>query len=145
MGAPLNYVIEIATAPARVWEQMLGDAGYRDWTAAFCEGSYFEGRWETGADMRFLGPQGGGMRARIEAADRPTYVSIQHLGEIRDGVAEQSADWQGCFERYRLLEHPAGTRLEVELTAVPEDYLEMMNSLWPAALARLKALCETSS
>lgn len=142
MGQPLNYAVEIRAPRPRVWEQMLSDAGYRDWTAAFCEGSHYEGRWETGADMRFLGPSGEGMRARIEQAQAPGYVSIEQLGELAGGMPKEGSDWQGVFERYRLLEQAGGTRLEIELSQVPDAYVEMMNSLWPAALQRLKQACE---
>ena len=142
MGQALNYQVEIAAPRARVWEQMLGDAGYRDWTTAFCEGSYYEGRWETGADIRFLGPTGDGMRARIEVAQAPEYVSIEHLGELVGNAAKECGDWQGVFERYRLSEQAGGTLLAVELSQVPDAYVEMMNSMWPAALARLKKACE---
>jgi len=142
MATKLNYSIEIRAPRSRVWEQMLSDAGYRDWTTAFCEGSYYEGRWETGADMRFLGPSGEGMRARIEQAQKPEYVSIEHLGELASGVPKEGSDWQGVFERYRLLEQAGGTRLEVELSQVPDAYVEMMNTMWPAALAQLKKASE---
>ncbi|MBD8528208.1 SRPBCC domain-containing protein [Pseudomarimonas arenosa] len=143
MTRPLNYQIEIEAPSERVWQQMLSDAGYRDWTSDFCEGSYFEGRWETGADMLFLGPGGQGMRARIEAAEHPNYVSIQHLGELREGKPNSGEDWTESFERYRLSETtPGQTRVAVELTGVPEQYIEMMDGMWPKALARLKAGCE---
>lgn len=142
MAMKLDFFVEIRAPRARVWEQMLGDAGYRDWTAAFCEGSYYEGRWETGADIRFLGPSGEGMRARIEAAHAPEYVSIEHLGELVGGQPKEASDWQGVFERYRLLEQGGGTRLEIELSQVPDAYVEMMNTMWPAALQRLKQACE---
>ncbi|WP_374437755.1 SRPBCC domain-containing protein [Inhella sp.] len=142
MAMKLDFFVEVRAPRARVWEQMLSDAGYRDWTAAFCEGSYYEGRWETGADIRFLGPSGEGMRARIEAARAPEYVSIEHLGELVGGQPKEASDWQGVFERYRLLEQGGGTRLEIELSQVPDAYVEMMNTMWPAALQRLKQACE---
>ncbi|MBH9551566.1 SRPBCC domain-containing protein [Inhella gelatinilytica] len=142
MGQDLNYSVEILAPRERVWEQMLGEAGYRDWTAAFCEGSTYQGRWETGADMLFLGPSGDGMRARIELARAPEAVSIQHLGELAGGAPKEGSDWQGVFERYHLLVQGGGTRLEVELTQVPQAYVEMMNTMWPVALQRLKQACE---
>lgn len=141
MGQALHYSIDLPAPRARVWSLMLDDASYRDWTSAFCPGSYYEGEWRTGADIRFLSPDGGGMRARIEAAEFPAYVSIEHLGELREGKAVDASNWANVFERYRLTELPEGaTHLEVELTDVPEAYVEMMNQLWPKALERLKAM-----
>lgn len=142
MSGRLNYTIEIPVPRARVWACMLDDATYRDWTTAFAEGSYYEGEWSTGADMRFLGPGGGGMRARIEQADAPEYVSIRHLGELRDGVPADASDWDGAYERYRFHEMAdAATRLDVELQNVPDEYVPMMNAMWPKALERLRQIC----
>jgi uncharacterized protein YndB with AHSA1/START domain len=139
---PLHYSIEIPASRARVWSCMLDDATYREWTRAFCEGSYFEGEWRTGADMRFLGPGGGGMRARIERAEHPSYVSIQHLGELRDGASGTGPDWAEAYERYHLHQLADGsTRLEVTLSGVPDEYVDMMNQTWPLALERLRQLC----
>lgn len=137
----LNYVVEIPAPRETVWSCMLEDATYRDWTRAFCEGSYFEGEWRTGADMRFLGP-GGGMRARIERADAPEYVSIVHLGEIRAGAPVDGPEWVDAYERYRFIElADGGTRLEIELLNVPAEYAPMMNEMWPKALERLRQIC----
>lgn len=142
MSNPLSYVIEIPAPRETVWSRMLDDASYRDWTTAFCEGSYYEGEWRTGADMRFLGPGGGGMRARIERVDAPEYVSIEHLGELRDGVSVDAPEWVNAYERYRFLElADGGTRLQVELLNVPAEYAPMMNQMWPKALERLRQIC----
>ena len=49
-----------------VWDRMLAPATYERWTAAFAEGSRFEGSWAEGARIRFLGPDGsGGMVSMI--------------------------------------------------------------------------------
>ena len=142
MSNRLNYTIDIPAPRARVWSRMLDDASYRDWTSAFCEGSYYEGEWRTGADMRFLGPDGGGMRARIERADAPVYVSIQHLGELRQGASLDGPEWTDAYERYRFHElADGGTRLDVELTNVPAEFAPMMNEMWPKALERLRQIC----
>lgn len=143
MSNNLAYQIEIRAPRAKVWQMMLGDAGYREWTAAFFEGSYFQGRWETGADMLFLGPSGEGMRAVIEQASEPDFVSIRHLGEWRNGAPVENPDWKDATESYRLSETQAGTtRVDVALTEIPESYHEMMNKTWATALAKLKAICE---
>lgn len=143
MSETLRYQVEIKAPRDRVWEQMLSDAGYRQWTAAFHAGSHFKGEWTTGSDMLFLGPDGGGMRARIEKAERPSHVSIQHLGEMSDGKPTSSDDWTEAFERYWLTEPSTGTtHLRVELTGVPPQYVEMMNKMWPDALALLKSASE---
>jgi hypothetical protein len=142
MPQTLTYTIDLPAKRDRVWHLMLDDASYRDWTTAFHPGSYYEGEWKTGATMLFLGPEGGGMRAVIEAAEFPSYVSIAHKGEVKDGKAVDGPDWEGAFERYRLSELPGGhTRLDVSLSEVPEAYVDMMNQMWPKALERLRQMC----
>ena len=61
----MEFSVTIQAPPERVWETAFADHGYRQWTVPFCEGSYFEGSWESGARMRFLAPGGAGMVAEI--------------------------------------------------------------------------------
>lgn len=126
---------------------MLDPDTYRIWTAEFSPGSHYEGSWETGSAIRFLGPNGEGMIAEIEENRPFEYVSIRHLGEIRkadDGSAiEPARTWTGdAFERYSLREAEGVTDLEVTCDITPE-YEAMMSETWPRALQRLKALVET--
>ena len=39
--------IEINASREQVWDAVVNDAKYREWTAEFHEGSYFEGDWKT--------------------------------------------------------------------------------------------------
>lgn len=128
-----------------VWKTMLALDTYRDWTAAFLPGSYYEGSWETGSRIRFLGPDGSGMFSEI-AENRPhELLSIRHLGELKGGV-EQAASgtaesWAGARETYVLSRSGPATELRVELDVTP-DFEEFMSNAWPKALARLKEICE---
>lgn len=138
----LNYSIEIDATPKQVWQHLLSDAGYRDWTAPFCAGSYFEGSWDEGAGIRFMTPEGHGMVARIAANRQYEHVSIRHLGIIKDGVPDFSGDWVNAFENYTLVPIQSGTRVEVALTKMPDDFVPFMDRTWPLALQRLKQRCE---
>lgn len=141
----LHFEIDIAAPRPAVWATMLDPAGYQDWTAAFAEGSRYEGSWEEGAEIHFVDPSGCGMRAQIARNDPYRFLSIQHLGELPGGAAEAApeatADWAPAYENYTFSDRGAGTHLEVDLE-VPPAWLDMMQDLWPKALARLKALCE---
>lgn len=142
----LHFSITIAASPATVWDVMLTPDTYKDWTSAFMEGSYYEGSWEQGAQIRFLAPSGSGMLAEI-AENRPyEYISIRHLGIINNGVEDRDSDdvksWTPAYENYRFATADGGTRLDIEMDVLPA-YAEMMSDLWPKALARLKDLCET--
>ena len=83
----LKFSVLINATPEKVWNTMLQDATYRIWTREFHEGSYFEGSWEKGSEIHFLGPDEngnmGGMYARISANIKHEFVSIQHLGFIK--------------------------------------------------------------
>ena len=54
----------------KVWHTMLADATYREWTKAFYDGSYYEGDWNEGSEIKFLAADTegklGGMYSRIK-------------------------------------------------------------------------------
>ncbi len=147
MKQTLHFDVRIAAPRRQVWQAMLFSPGYEQWTAAFCEGSRYEGSWDAGARIRFVGPDGNGMVAEI-AEHRPAeFVSIRHLGEIRDGAEDTTSEkvraWAPALENYTFADADGGTRVEVELQTVPE-YLAFMQDTFPKALDRLKALCESA-
>lgn len=129
----------------KVWDAMLAPDTYRDWTSAFCPGSTYEGSWEPGSRIRFLGPDGGGMFSEIAQSRPHELVSIRHLGLVKDGVEDTTSEmaraWAGALETYVLSESGAATDLRVEVEATP-DFEEFMTGAWPKALARLKEICE---
>lgn len=125
---------------------MLGKKTYGKWTAAFMEGSYYEGSWQKGHRIKFLGPGTKGMSATI-AENRPfEFVSIKHIKPIKEAVEttshQDNEDSPFGFENYTFLEKNGGTQLRVDLEISPE-YEDEMNELWPKALAKLKKICET--
>ncbi len=144
--AALRFTSLISADRKTVWETMLGDVTYRQWTAAFQEGSYFEGSWEKGARIRFLGPGGEGGMTAVIAENRPhEYVSIKHLGIVKNGVdvteGDEVAGWAPAFENYTFERSGTSTALTVEVE-VPAAYEEYMKAAWIKALDKLKSLCE---
>ncbi|PZP30151.1 MAG: ATPase [Roseateles depolymerans] len=140
-----HYGVDIAAPVARVWGCMLDPLGYRDWTRAFCEGSYYEGRWQTGERLRFLDPQGNGMEAVVDDCRLHERVSLRLVGELREGrpLADSALLREPAHERYAFGPAPdGGTRLEVQLQGM-DGCLDFLDSAWPVALQRLKALAET--
>lgn len=141
----LRFTAVIQAAPSRVYELLIGEASYRDWTSVFTAGSYFEGSWAQGQRIRFLSPSGDGMVAEI-AENRPNaFISIRHLGFIAGGVEDTDSEavraWAPAYENYTLHASSGGTRIIVEQD-VSADFEDYMNKTWPAALARLQALAE---
>lgn len=139
----------LINAPRRhVWDTMLGERGFREWTAEFAEGSHYEGGWERGRTIRFLAPDGNGMVGVI-AENRPfEFVSIRYTGLIEGGVDDTESEavrrWVPAYESYTFSARGPSTGLEVDVD-VPPDFEAFMLDAWPRALARLKALCEEAA
>jgi uncharacterized protein YndB with AHSA1/START domain len=141
----LHFETSIDAPRKDVWKAMLEREGYRKWTAEFLEGSDYEGSWEKGEAIRFIAPDGGGMSAVI-AENRPyEFVSIKHIGFIKDGTEDTDSEdvrkWAPAFENYTLSEVGGSTKVEVDLDVSPE-WEQTMAEKWPKALAKLKEISE---
>lgn len=138
----LHYSTTINATRELVYQTMLADETYRLWTSEFMPGSHYKGSWEQGAQILFLGPEGGGMKARI-AENRPAeFVSIEMLSEVHDGVPDAQDKWQGVFENYTFVEKDGATQLKVDISAMPAEMVEYMDAAWLRALEKLRAICE---
>ena len=144
----LSYSVLIDAPRKVVWETMLGPEDYKIWTAVFFEGSYYSGSWEQGSKIQFLTPAGDGMTAVIEESRLHEFVSIKHLGEIKDFIEDTTSDrvksWAPAFENYSFVDNGNGTELTVSMDTLPE-YEEYMNETYPKALAALKGICESKA
>lgn len=143
---PMHFSITIRATREKVWNTMLQPETYRIWTAEFGEGSYYEGSWEQGAKIRFLGADGSGGMTSVIAENQPyRYLSIKHLGIVKNGMDDtespEAKAWSG-YENYTFAERGGSTELKVELSAIPAEFEQYMADAWPKALARLKSLCE---
>jgi hypothetical protein len=145
----LRFSTIINADKQQVWDTMLSDTTYREWTKAFHEGSYYEGRWEKGSEIRFLAlndkGEEEGMLSRIKECEKYSFVSIEHLGMISKGsvdtTSEEVKKWAHALENYTLTEKDNQTTLVVE-TQVDDAYISMFEQMWPQALQSLKQLCE---
>ena len=141
----LQFSIDIRASRQTVWDTMLARDSYRLWTAEFAEGSYFEGTWEGGTRMRFLGPSGDGMVADVVESRPHAFLSLKHLGFVKDGVEDTDSEmvkaWAPAFENYTLTDAGLSTHLAIDIDVTPE-WEEYMTKAWPKALAALKQLCE---
>ena len=147
-----QYTKEIQASAEKVFKTMLGIGNietYEKWTAEFNPTSTYEGNWEKGAKIYFIGTDENGKRAGMvsEIADIIPFkfVSIRHYG-ILDGENEitegpEVEKWAGSLENYALQEDDGLTTLTIEID-VAEDYLDYFDNTWPKALETLKALAE---
>jgi uncharacterized protein YndB with AHSA1/START domain len=143
----LHFTVQIEAPVHTVWTTMLNDDTYREWSSAFNEGSYFEGSWDLGSEIRFLGPEEDGSLSGMIGTvieNRPgELVTVEYFGDIMKGV-ERTGDealFHGAQECYTFGESGGVTTVEVAIDT-EEEYASMFDELWPAALARLKQLAE---
>ena len=137
----LHFSTEIDAPPARVWAVLWDDATYRDWTSTFSPGSHAVSDWNEGSRVEFIDPSGSGMVAVIDRKVPDQLMVFRHVGEIRDGREQPSADWAGALESYALTTTPAGTALAVAVDTA-DEHAESFREMFPKALARVKALAQ---
>jgi uncharacterized protein YndB with AHSA1/START domain len=146
----IHFSILINAPKEKVWDTMLGDVTYREWTKSFNPGSRFVGDWSEGSKILFVGPaQDGqgedGMVSRIKENRQHEFVSIEHLGLVKNGVEDMSSEeakkWAPSFENYTFTEKDGGTEVEVDMS-IDDEYKTMFEEMWPKALEALKDLAE---
>ncbi len=146
----IHFSIQIDAPKEKVWDAMLSEQTYPEWTNVFNPGSYYIGNWEQGSEMRFLGPNPdgngeGGMFSRIKENRRYEFLSIEHLGMIQNGVIDTTSEkvkqWTPSLENYTFTEKDGGTEVSVDMD-VAEEYKAMFEDMWPKALQMLKELTE---
>lgn len=148
----LQFKKAISAPAQKVYESMLGlkdKRTYEHWAATFNPTSTYEGNWEKGSKIYFVGldenGKKGGMVSEIEAHQPAKFVSIRHYGFL-DGdkeitTGEQVEKWAGGHENYSFEESGGVTTVTVDLDTV-DDYMDFFKSTYPAALDKLKEVAE---
>jgi hypothetical protein len=148
----LQFKVSINAPVAKVYDMMLGInniATYEQWTFLFNPTSTYEGNWEKGSKILFLGVdekgEKGGMVSRIAENLVNRFVSIQHYGLLKGDVevteGEDVEKWANGFENYTFEDNNGSTTVTVNLDTV-EDFVDYMNEHYPMALEKLKEICE---
>lgn len=145
----MHFEILIRAKPEEVWNAVVDDKNYREWTSPFHEGSYFEGGWDKGDKIRFLAlnekGEKEGMVSEIAESRKYSFISIRHLGIIIGGVEDTTSDavrkWAPGYENYTLTPLGEITKFEVDVDADDEFY-SMFNEVWPKALEKLREVAE---
>ena len=148
----LQFKIEINATAQKVYETMLGlndKKNYEHWTSAFNPTSTYEGSWEKGSKILFVGcdenGKKGGMVSKVEENERAKYVSILHYGFL-DGeneitTGEQVEKWAGGHENYTFQENNTITTLTVDIDTI-DEYEDYFNQTYPKALEKLKEILQ---
>ncbi len=146
----IHFSIHINAPREKVWNTMLSEDTYPQWTTAFNPGSYFKGSWEEGSKILFLGPNPdgsgeGGMIGNIKANQPHEFVSIEYLGIVSNGIedttSEEARKWSPAFENYTFKDMNGGTEVLVDID-VADEYKTMFEEMWPKGLQMLKELAE---
>ncbi len=146
------HLEKVINAPRqKVWENIVNDEPYREWVGAISPGvsSHFEGSWEEGAQIKFVGTNEEGklegMSSEI-AENRPNeFVSIRHVGVIMNGIedreSEQAKKWTPAYENYTLSEEDGKTTFTLDLD-IDEEFEDMFREMWEKGLEKLKEISE---
>ncbi len=145
----LHYSIKIKAPKNKVWEIIIGKTTYPQWTSVFAEGSDVQGDWSQGSKLIFGAPNKEGkmegMVSEVAENKAPDYLSIRHLGMLKDGVEDtQSPEvkaWAPAYENYTLKEENGETEYLVDLDC-EDTWVKYMNDTWPKALEKVKELSE---
>ncbi len=139
----ISYQIEIDCPRNQVFSIMLDKQHYREWTAEFNPTSHYEGEWEEGNRILFLGEsedgEKAGMYSQVEKLEPGKFLSIKHLGMLEKG--KDTAFENNLYEDYYLEDRNGFTLLKVELDT-EDDWIDYFKNTWPIALQKLKEVCE---
>jgi hypothetical protein len=142
INAPVNIVFDV----------MLGinkKSTYEQWTALFNPTSSYEGTWNKGSKMLFIGTdekgEKGGIVSEIYDNVPNQFISIRHYGLVKGNVeiteGPEVEKWANGYENYSFVENNDITTLTVDLDTTV-DFLDYMNKTYPKALEKLKEICE---
>lgn len=148
----LTFNKQIKASAEKVYKAMLGlddKLTYQKWTAAFNPTSTYEGSWDKGSKIYFVGTDEngnkGGMISKIEENKFAEFVSICHYGFLNGDVevtsGEQVEKWAGGFENYTFKESDGVTTVIVDIDVI-DDYLTYFKDTYPKALDLLKEVAE---
>lgn len=146
----LQFKILIHADADKVYRTMLEKDTYAQWTAPFNPSSRYEGTWEKGSRILFIGEDQegnkGGMISRIKENIPNRFISIQHLGmfqgdkEITSGPEVEK--WAGGLENYTFERQDDKTLVVVDID-VTSEFESYFDETWPKALNKLKEICES--
>lgn len=148
----LQFKTDINAPAAKVYSAMLGlddKATYEAWVAEFNPTSTFEGSWEKGTKILFIGTdengEKGGMVCEIAENIPNKFVSIRSCGFIKGDTeittGEDVEKWTGGLENYTFEGNNGITTVTVDID-MADDYVDYFNQAWPKALDKLKSMLE---
>ena len=140
-----TFKIKINATREKVWNILIGKDSYPIWTAVFAAGSAVETDWKKGSKALFGDGKGSGMVSEIADNIPNEFLSIRHLGNIKNGVedfdSEEAKKWAGSMENYTLRTVDGKTEWTVEVDVI-EEFEDYFLKTWPGALEKVKEMAE---
>jgi uncharacterized protein YndB with AHSA1/START domain len=145
----LHYEITINAPVQKIYDAMIDKKQYSIWTAPFCPDSYFEGSWEKGSKILFIGTnekgEKGGMVAHVAENIPHQFISLEYMGLLKGDeeitTGKEAEDWKGGFENYTFTAENGGVLLSVNISGTKE-LQDFFSATWPLALNKLKEISE---
>lgn len=142
----MEFSITINALPEKVWDVIIGKDTYDLWTSVFAAGSTVQTDWKKGSKAIFGDGKGNGMVSEIVESIPGKFLSIHHLGEVKNGVEDpttyQGEDWGDALENYTFEAVNGNQTLWRVNLDMNDEYIDYMEETWPLALQKVKELAE---
>jgi uncharacterized protein YndB with AHSA1/START domain len=145
----LQFKTTIKADVEKVYHTMLGEETFKQWTGIFHPTSRYEGNWDKGSKIKFIGEGKDGKQegmVGIVRENKPSeFVSVEYIALV-DGDKEVStgpgvAEWLNTFENYTFENHNGETTVTVDID-MNDEMIAYFNEKYPQALNKLKEICE---
>lgn len=136
----LEFQTQIKATPEKIWEVLFSQDGYKKWSSAMNEGTYFEGNWEEDSIMKFLDSSNNGMYNVVEKNIPNRELRMKHLGWILEGELSPQG-WEDATVTYLLYANEEGTLLKAEVNSL-DEFVDFFTTKYPANLEKIKNLSE---
>lgn len=146
----MHFDILINAPVEKVYETMIDEKKYSEWTKEFNPTSHYKGSWEKGSKIVFIGTDQdgnqGGMVSHIKENIPNKFISIEHGGVLKNDEEITSGTevdaWAGALENYTFKELGNKTFLSIDVDS-NDEFKSYFEETWPKALNRLKEICES--
>ncbi len=137
----IQFTIDIEASRQQVWDALWNHDHYREWTAVFYPGSYYESDLQPGSEIRFLSPGENGMYGVVEDVVPLHHAHFRHLGEVLAGEKQEAIYGEEAIEHYDLTEDNGRVSLTATLN-ITDEYLAHFSEIFPRALQKVKEIAE---
>lgn len=138
--------ILIHAKPEAVWAILVDNEVNKIWLREFSEETTAHTDWSEGSRVAFTDHSASGILGFIRSAKPYREMVIEYTGMIDKGQDDYESEWgqavKGTVEAYYLTETEGSTRLDIHVSEMPEEHMEMMLAGWDRALDHWKRLAE---